>query len=179
MSQTAASNEDSALPVEPPKGALLSIFLIVLVDFLGFGLIIPLLPFYIPDYENNPLKVTLLFSVYSICQFIGAPILGALSDRYGRRPILILRVAKLVTLQRDPREHILWSVERLRINLHNINSSSSPSLPASPIHDGPVLQYILLVDMENVSMRNFVRLAPNPPLMSEIFIFSFADFEHH
>ncbi|MDB5324343.1 MAG: tetracycline resistance efflux pump [Phycisphaerales bacterium] len=89
MSQTAASNEESALPVEPPKGALLSIFLIVLVDFLGFGLIIPLLPFYIPDYENNPLKVTLLFSVYSICQFIGAPILGALSDRYGRRPILI------------------------------------------------------------------------------------------
>jgi MFS transporter, DHA1 family, tetracycline resistance protein len=91
MSQTAASNDDSVLPAvePPPKGALLSIFLIVLVDFLGFGLIIPLLPFYIPDYQNNPLKVTLLFSVYSICQFIGAPILGSLSDRYGRRPILI------------------------------------------------------------------------------------------
>src|SRR5258706_11872433 len=89
MSKTAALNEESSLPVEPPKGALLSIFLIVLVDFLGFGLIIPLLPFYIPDYQNNPLKVTLLFSVYSICQFIGAPILGSLSDRYGRRPILI------------------------------------------------------------------------------------------
>jgi DHA1 family tetracycline resistance protein-like MFS transporter len=73
----------------PPRGALLSIFLIVLVDFLGFGLIIPLLPFYVPDYAHNPLKVTLIFSVFSVCQFVGAPVLGALSDRYGRRPVLI------------------------------------------------------------------------------------------
>ena len=77
-------------PGEPPKGALLAIFLIILVDFLGFGLIIPLLPFYVPDYEHNPLKVTLIFSIFSICQFVGAPVLGALSDRYGRRPILII-----------------------------------------------------------------------------------------
>src|SRR5258706_1596895 len=90
MSQTAASNEDSALPVDPPKGALLAIFLIILVDFLGFGLIIPLLPFYIPGYQDRTLQVTLLFSIYSICQFIGAPILGAMSDRYGRPPVLIL-----------------------------------------------------------------------------------------
>src|SRR5215213_1999427 len=83
--------EPAAAAGEPaPKGALLAIFLIVLVDFLGFGLIIPLLPFYVPDYENNPMKVTLIFSVFSICQFVGAPILGALSDRYGRRPVLIL-----------------------------------------------------------------------------------------
>jgi DHA1 family tetracycline resistance protein-like MFS transporter len=64
--------------------------LIILVDFLGFGLIIPLLPFYVPDYERNPMKVTLIFSIFSICQFVGAPVLGALSDRYGRRPVLIL-----------------------------------------------------------------------------------------
>jgi DHA1 family tetracycline resistance protein-like MFS transporter len=89
MSQGEVPNGEVSPASEPPKGALLSIFLIVLVDFLGFGLIIPLLPFYIPDYENNPMKVTLIFSVYSICQFIGAPILGALSDRYGRRPVLI------------------------------------------------------------------------------------------
>jgi DHA1 family tetracycline resistance protein-like MFS transporter len=85
---------DAALPpvnsTEPPKGALLAIFLIILVDFLGFGLIIPLLPFYVPDYEHNPMKVTLIFSIFSICQFIGAPVLGALSDRYGRRPVLIV-----------------------------------------------------------------------------------------
>lgn len=84
------NNAAPDVPIEAPKGALFSIFLIVLVDFLGFGLIIPLLPFYVPDYAHNPMKVTLIFSVFSICQFIGAPILGALSDRYGRRPILIL-----------------------------------------------------------------------------------------
>ena len=75
---------------EAPRGALAAIFLIILVDFLGFGLIIPLLPFYVPDYEDNPMKVTMIFSIFSICQFIGAPVLGALSDRYGRRPVLIL-----------------------------------------------------------------------------------------
>jgi DHA1 family tetracycline resistance protein-like MFS transporter len=75
---------------EPPKGALLTIFMIVFVDLLGFGIIIPLLPRYIPDFTAHPLKVTLLFSVFSICQFVGAPILGVLSDRYGRRPVLVI-----------------------------------------------------------------------------------------
>ncbi len=73
---------------QPPKGALGIIFLIVLIDLMGFGIIIPLLPFYVRDPELNPMKVTLLFSVYSICQFIGAPILGAISDRKGRKPVL-------------------------------------------------------------------------------------------
>ena len=75
---------------EPPKGALAIIFFIVLMDLLGFGIIIPLLAFYVPHFQENPLKVTLLFSVYSICQFIGAPILGIISDRFGRKPVLAL-----------------------------------------------------------------------------------------
>ncbi len=82
--------ENAPLDPAPPKGALGIIFLILFTDFLGFGIIIPLLAFYVPDYELNPLKVTLLFSVYSICQFIASPILGALSDRFGRRPILAI-----------------------------------------------------------------------------------------
>jgi retinaldehyde-binding protein 1 len=72
-----------------------------------------------------------------------------------RRPILVLRLAKLATLQRDPREDILRSVEGLRLNLHNINSSEDPS--AATPRDGPVFQYVLLVDMEGVSMRKSVR----------------------
>ena len=74
----------------PPKGALGVIFLIVFVDLLGFGIIIPLLPRYIPNFTEHPVKVTLLFSIFSICQFVGAPILGALSDRVGRRPVLVI-----------------------------------------------------------------------------------------
>jgi DHA1 family tetracycline resistance protein-like MFS transporter len=89
---------ESVLPYEAPppdapdtpKGALWTIFLIVFIDLLGFGIIIPLLPRYVPDFTHNPLKVTLLFSVYSVCQFVGAPILGAVSDRFGRRPVLFV-----------------------------------------------------------------------------------------
>ena len=73
-----------------PKGAMFAIFLIAVMDFLGFGIIIPLLPRYVPQYQEHALKVTLIFSIYSICQFIGAPILGALSDRWGRRPVLVV-----------------------------------------------------------------------------------------
>jgi MFS transporter, DHA1 family, tetracycline resistance protein len=74
----------------PPKGALGIIFLIVLIDLMGFGIIIPLLPFYVPGYKEHALQVTLLFSIFSACQFIGAPVLGMLSDRFGRRPVLVL-----------------------------------------------------------------------------------------
>jgi DHA1 family tetracycline resistance protein-like MFS transporter len=73
----------------PPKGALGIIFLIVFVDLLGFGLIIPLLPFYARSLHASDLQVTLLFSVYSICQFIAAPFLGLISDRHGRRGVLV------------------------------------------------------------------------------------------
>jgi DHA1 family tetracycline resistance protein-like MFS transporter len=73
-----------------PKGALKIIFFIVFMDLLGFGIIIPLMPRYVPDYQHHVFGVTLLFSVYSICQFIGAPVLGLLSDRHGRRPVLVL-----------------------------------------------------------------------------------------
>src|SRR5262249_40918437 len=80
--------ESTVPPAEPPRGAIGIVFLIVLLDLMGFGIIIPLLPFYVKEPDKNPLKVTFLFSIYSICQFIGAPILGAISDRKGRRPVL-------------------------------------------------------------------------------------------
>src|SRR5437870_1287962 len=75
--------------LEPPKGAMAAIFLIVLSDLIGFGLIIPALPFYARQYAASDFQVGLLFSVYSLCQLIAAPILGLMSDRWGRRPILI------------------------------------------------------------------------------------------
>src|SRR5438477_5180654 len=72
------------------KSALFIIFFIVFMDLLGFGVIIPLLPFYIPNQQQHSLQVGLLFAIYSICQFVAAPVLGAISDRHGRRPVLIL-----------------------------------------------------------------------------------------
>src|SRR5947207_601694 len=90
MSEPLNNESQPAPAAEPPKGALGAIFLIVFVDLLGFGIIIPLLPRYVPHFTENPLKVTMLFAVFSVFQFIGAPILGLCSDRYGRRPVLIV-----------------------------------------------------------------------------------------
>jgi DHA1 family tetracycline resistance protein-like MFS transporter len=69
-----------------------AIFLVVFVDLLGFGLILPLLPFYAEAYGANELVVGLLVASYAAAQFLGAPLLGRLSDRYGRRPILLLSI---------------------------------------------------------------------------------------
>ena len=77
-------------PAPPPKGALLIIFMIVFADLMGFGLIIPALPFYARQYAASDFQVGLLFAIYSACQLIATPILGLTSDRFGRRPVLIL-----------------------------------------------------------------------------------------
>src|SRR5207237_9870444 len=69
---------------------LLSIFLIVLVDVLGLTIILPLLPFYAESFGATPAVVGLLVSAYAICQLIAGPPLGHLSDRVGRRPVLLV-----------------------------------------------------------------------------------------
>jgi DHA1 family tetracycline resistance protein-like MFS transporter len=68
---------------------LLVIFLTIFVSLIGFGIIIPLLPFYAETFGASPVVIGLLFAVFSVCQMVAAPILGDWSDRYGRRPILI------------------------------------------------------------------------------------------
>ncbi len=75
--------------IEPPPGAMAAIFLIVLSDLLGFGLIIPALPFYARQFHASDVQVGFIFSIYSLCQLIASPILGLASDKLGRRPVLI------------------------------------------------------------------------------------------
>jgi DHA1 family tetracycline resistance protein-like MFS transporter len=65
------------------------IFLTIFVNLVGFGIIIPLLPFYAQTFGASPLVIGLLFASFSLSQLIAAPILGDLSDRWGRRPVLI------------------------------------------------------------------------------------------
>jgi DHA1 family tetracycline resistance protein-like MFS transporter len=71
---------------------LLTIFVIVFVDLLGFSLILPLLPYYAETYGATPVVVGLLVASYAAAQLVGAPLLGRLSDRHGRRPVLLLSV---------------------------------------------------------------------------------------
>jgi DHA1 family tetracycline resistance protein-like MFS transporter len=69
------------------------LFLIVFIDLLGFGIIIPQLPFYGVHFGASPAAVTLLMSCYSLAQFFMSPVLGRLSDRIGRRPVLLVSMA--------------------------------------------------------------------------------------
>src|SRR5690554_5480930 len=61
----------------------------VVIDLIGFGLILPLLPFYATHYGASPLTVAMLAAVFSIAQFLSATPLGGLSDRIGRRPVFL------------------------------------------------------------------------------------------
>jgi MFS family permease len=67
-----------------------SIFLIVLVDVLGLTIIIPLLPFYAESMGATPFVVGLLLSTYAACQLVAGPVLGQISDRVGRKPVLLV-----------------------------------------------------------------------------------------
>jgi DHA1 family tetracycline resistance protein-like MFS transporter len=68
---------------------LLIIFLTIFVNLVGFGIIIPLLPFYAETFGASPTVIGLLFAIFSLCQLAAAPALGDISDRYGRRPVLV------------------------------------------------------------------------------------------
>ena len=72
------------------KGSLATVFLVVLIDLIGFGLVLPLLPFYAREFAATPVVIGLLYSIYSVAQLVFSPIWGSLSDRLGRRPIMLL-----------------------------------------------------------------------------------------
>jgi multidrug resistance protein len=76
------------------RSPLVVIFVTVFIDLVGFGIVIPVLPFYAEGTEFNasPRTVGFLFASYSIMQLVFSPILGRLSDKYGRRPVLFLSI---------------------------------------------------------------------------------------
>lgn len=81
------------------RTSMLLIALTVLIDFTGFGLVLPLLPFWAQRLGANAVGVGLILSVYALAQFLFTPVLGTLSDRYGRKPVifssLLLEAASL------------------------------------------------------------------------------------
>jgi MFS family permease len=72
------------------KSPLLVIFLTVFIDLVGFGIVIPVLPLYAEHFHATPVAIGWLTGIYSGMQIIFMPILGRLSDRFGRRPILLV-----------------------------------------------------------------------------------------
>src|SRR5260370_3750650 len=72
------------------RSPLFLMALTIFIDFAGFGVVLPLLPFWAERLGAGPVGVGLLLTIYALAQFIFTPVLGALSDRYGRRPIIIV-----------------------------------------------------------------------------------------
>jgi MFS family permease len=64
--------------------------MIVAVDVLGFTIILPLLPFYAEKFGASPFVVGILATSFAVCQFLSGPWLGRLSDRFGRKPVLMI-----------------------------------------------------------------------------------------
>lgn len=82
-------------PGEPKRGSLLVIFLTVFIDLLGFGMVLPLLPIYADQFATDPSgwQLGALMAIFSVMQLLFAPLWGALSDRIGRRPVLMIGLA--------------------------------------------------------------------------------------
>lgn len=72
---------------------LLVLFLTVVLDLVGFGIVIPLMTFYAEGFHATGVQVTLLMACYSFAQFFAAPLWGQLSDRVGRRPVMLISIA--------------------------------------------------------------------------------------
>lgn len=75
------------------RSALSIIFLTVFVDLLGFGIVLPLLPYYAREFNASGMTAGALIAVYSAMQFVFAPLWGRWSDRVGRRPVLLISLA--------------------------------------------------------------------------------------
>ena len=96
------------------RSPLLPIFLIVLVDVFGLTLVIPLLGIYAEHFGATPFQATLLVSTYAVCQLFSGPVLGSLSDRYGRKPVLLVsQIGTCFGFLLMARADALWITPRL------------------------------------------------------------------
>jgi DHA1 family tetracycline resistance protein-like MFS transporter len=111
------------LPTTPGSGSarvrrspLIAVYLTVFIDLLGFSIILPLLPYYAEHYGATGAWVGALLTAYAAMQFLSAPVLGRLSDRYGRRPILLISLAgSAAGLVLTGLAHSLWLLLLARI----------------------------------------------------------------
>lgn len=76
----------------PSKRALTFLFLTVFLDLLGAGILLPIIPYLVRQFRTDATTIGLLSTSFSAAQFLASPVLGVLSDRYGRRPVLLLSI---------------------------------------------------------------------------------------
>ena len=109
-----------AMTVSAPEKSgpvsLLPVFLIVLVDVFGMTLVIPLLAIYAETFHATPLQATMLVSVFAACQLISGPVIGHISDRVGRKPMLLIsQIGTFIGFIVMARARALWMLYLARI----------------------------------------------------------------
>ncbi|MBI5836899.1 MAG: MFS transporter [Candidatus Eisenbacteria bacterium] len=115
------------------RSTLPIVFLIIFLDMLGFGLIIPILPAYIGWFGAGPLAYGVVLASYSLMQLIFSPLWGRLSDRIGRRPVVLISVVGSVlgfTLMGVARTFLMLLLSRVITGIMNSNIAAAQSIIA-------------------------------------------------
>jgi MFS transporter, DHA1 family, multidrug resistance protein len=113
------------------KRALPILFLVMFLVMIGFGIIIPVLPFYAEEMGASPTQLGLLMAVYSLMQLIFAPFWGKLSDRIGRKPIMMMGIAGLsLSFFMQAMATELWMLFAARIVGGMLSSANMPTAMA-------------------------------------------------
>ena len=113
------------------KKALPLLFLVMFMVMAGFGIIIPVMPFLVEDMGATPTELGLLMSVYSLMQFIFAPFWGRISDRFGRKPVMLLGIAGLsISFFMTAAADALWVLFAARIIGGILSSANMPTAMA-------------------------------------------------
>jgi DHA1 family tetracycline resistance protein-like MFS transporter len=98
------------------RRALATVAFTLFLDLMGFGIILPILPFYAESMHASATTVALLATAFSAAQFVMSPVLGRISDRYGRRPVMLVSIAGSVASSLVLGfAHVLWLVFVARI----------------------------------------------------------------
>ena len=86
-------NPPLAMPTPNTKASLWTLLSVVVIDLIGFGVVIPILPFYAKSYGASATVLGVLLTSYAAMQFFFAPVWGRISDRFGRRPVMLFTIA--------------------------------------------------------------------------------------
>ncbi|WHY64612.1 MFS transporter [Neobacillus sp. SuZ13] len=113
------------------KSALPILFIVMFLVMVGFGIIIPVLPFYAEEIGANPTELGLLMAVYSLMQLIFAPMWGQVSDRIGRKPVMMIGIAGLgISFLIQALSTELWMLFAARIIGGILSSANMPTAMA-------------------------------------------------
>jgi multidrug resistance protein len=145
-----APADQPAFPMEPAarKRALWTIAFTLFLDLMAFGMILPVLPYYAEDFGASPVVVALLSTAFSLAQFVSSPILGRISDRRGRRPVMLISLlGSLFSALVLGFAHALWVVflARLVSGIMKANVSTAHAYVADIVEPSQRAKYMGLM----------------------------------